>query len=102
MPIINLVAKQPGNRLVPSQGRAKVKSGEGVVFKLPIGGTGGKISFVGPSPFATSEVTYDTEVPVTATAKANAAENVFKYSCRGKINGQDFSTDSGGEMEVVR
>lgn len=98
---IHLVIRQPGNRLVPRDGRARVKSGETVVFKLPSGGTDGEVGFVGGSPFAVNKVAYDTEVRVTAKAKANAAENVFRYSCKGKINGQDFSSESGGEMEVV-
>lgn len=101
MPTTIELVPQPGNKLVPKEGRARVPSGDTVVFKLP-GGTDGEVSFVGASPFAVSRVGYDTEVKVTATVKANAAENVFRYSCKGKIKGVDFSSDSGGEMEVVR
>ena len=97
---IKLVPKA-GNRLEPEGGRAEVKTGQTVVFTVP-GGSGGQVTFAGRSPFSSGVIKYDTEVKVERTAASNAADNVFKYSCRAMINGQPFSTDSGGEIEIIR
>ena len=91
-----------GNRLVPRGGRAKVKPGDTVIFKLPAGGSGGEITFVGNSPFAKRTVDYGTEVQVVRQHQNDEATDVLPFTCRGKINGQDVTSRSGGEIEIIR
>jgi hypothetical protein len=88
---------------VPITSPQEVRKGDHVIFKLPDGGSGGQITFVGPSPLLAMSAKYNVMMPVTAEHDPKKPEkNRFKFSCSGMIDGKEFSTDSGGEIEIIR
>lgn len=97
---IFLVTK-PGQRVEPRDGfRTEVRKGDAVRFEVPEGAAGGGIVFPGRSPFRVNNVLYRSDEPITADI--TAGDNVYRYNCSFRLNGQDFSSDSGGEIEIIR
>jgi hypothetical protein len=98
---IPLVPK-PGQRVEPrDEFRTQVKKGDAVRFEVPAGATGGGIVFPGQSPFRQNNVSYGADEPITADIDA-VPDNVYRYNCSFRFNGRDFSSDSGGEIEIIR
>ena len=99
---IRLVTK-PGQRIEPEGNfRTQVTKNDTVRFEVPEGATGGEIAFPGRSPFGRKNVPYRFDEPITADVNAASASNVYRYNCSFRLNGQDFSSDSGGEIEIIR
>jgi hypothetical protein len=99
---IPLVTK-PGLRVEPrDEFRTKVKKGDAVRFEVPAGATGGGIVFPGQSPFRQNKVSYGSDEPIMVDVNAVPADNVYRYNCSFRLNGRDFSSDSGGEIEIIR
>jgi hypothetical protein len=100
--IIELMVRG-GNRLVPRDGRSQLETNDVIVFRPPPGGSGGEITFVDASPFAKQVVNYGVELLVIREHdRENPEANVLKYSCSGNVNGQALSSESGGEVEIIR
>ena len=94
---INLVTK-PGKRIEPEGDfRTKVKKNDVVRFDVPEGAEGG-IVFPNKSPFGQKNVRYRIPEPIAADANPD----VYRYNCSFRLNGEDFSSDSGGEIEIIR
>jgi hypothetical protein len=99
---VPLVTK-PGQRVEPrDEFRTKVKKGDVVRFEVPAGATGGGIVFPDKSPFRQKNVSYGSDEPITVDVNAVSAENVYRYNCSFRLNGQDFRSDSGGEIEIIK
>jgi hypothetical protein len=94
-----------GDHVEPQEGRRTlVKEGETVVFTLPPGATGAKITFPNRTPFATQEVAYGAATPLAVMAQAARAQNIFPFVCEMTIGGQILRSEppNGGEMEVIK
>ena len=99
---ISLVAK-PGQRIEPEGTfRTQVRKNDTVRFEVPDGATGGEIAFPGRSPFGRKNVPYRFDEPIKVDVNPDSASNVYRYNCSFRLNGQDFSSDSGGEIEIIR
>ena len=98
-----LLVTKPGQRIEPKDDfRTKVKKGDAVRFEVPAGATGGEIVFPDKSPFGRKNVPYGFDERITADADPASVGNVYRYNCSFRLNGQDFSSNSGGEIEIIR
>lgn len=97
---IHLITK-PGQRIEPRDDfRTRVRKGDVVRFEVPANATGGGIVFPDKSPFGRKNVSYRANEPVTADV--HPVDNVYRYNCSFRLDNQDFSSDSGGEIEIIR
>jgi hypothetical protein len=55
----------------------------------------------GKSPLGRKNVPYRFDEAITADAHADQVRNVYRYNCSFKLNAEDFSSDSGGEIEII-
>jgi hypothetical protein len=101
--VIQIVKKRVGGKNVvePQDGkRTRVKQNGMVKFTFPADevdpGTRPTIEFTGDNPLD-GPVVYGRELKVTG-----AVGKVFPYTCTMTIGGETFSTNNGGEMEVIQ
>lgn len=78
--------------------RTQVRKGDVVTFTIPGADNEPRptITFKGASPFS-EEVTYGKALKVEGAP----SPTIFRYDCSARIKGENLSTDSGGEMEVL-